>query len=217
MVIGTVVGGFDVLLDRHEDIDLSKRVSLAGFDLTAQTKAEVFVEYHGEGWKSYFLRSFAEGYTKQSYNKKWQQYFSSIPKEVSQTTVEKKVIIPDSVRLNYYLVKDEIVFNVIRSLLNWDSYYFIKAINSTFKAMGRAWGILKNDYPGSFTPAINHELLKKVIQFKNDKEVALDSNLRFVNQDESILYVMNIEKNEFINFSNFKTINAILDQRTIKK
>lgn len=211
------VGGFDVLLDRHEDIDLSKRVSLAGYELCAQTKAIANVEYHGEGWKSYFIRSFSEGLTKESYNKKWQQYFSSIPAKVETSAPKKKGLIPDSLRLNYYLVKDEIIFNTLRSILYWDSYYFLKAINSTFKASGRAWGILNNGYKGSFIPSYKKELLTKTIEFKNDKSVSLDSSLRFVNQDGSILYVMNIEKNEFINFSNFSAFNDILNQRTTKK
>lgn len=207
------VGGFDVLLERHEDIDLSKRVSLAGYDLTAQSKAVAQVEYHGEGWKSYFMRSLSEGYTKQSYNQKWQQYFRSLKHE-GPAVASRKPIIPDSVRLNYYLVKDEIVFNVLRSIINCDSYFFLKAINSTFKATGRALGIMLNDYKGVFTPKYQESVLNKSIVFQNNEKVILDSNLRFVNQDNDILYVMNIEKNDFLKFTSFKALNGILNQRT---
>nr|BDT30077.1 glycosyltransferase [Bacteriovorax sp. HI3] len=210
------VGGFDVLLERHEDIDLSKRVSLAGYDLTAQTQAVAHVEYHGEGWGSYFMRSLSEGYTKQSYNKKWQQYFTTLNHNEAPEGPVKKPLIPDSIRLNYYLVKDEIVFNVIRSLIKWDSYYFLKAINSTFKATGRALGILKNDYRGRFEPRYQQNVLNKSIVFQNNQKINLDTNLRFINQDNEILYVMNIEKNDFLKFNNFKALNGILDQRTIQ-
>lgn len=71
-----LVGGFDEALERHEDIDLARRVSYSGYALASAEKARAHVIYHGEGWLSYFKRSFDDGFTKIDYNRKW-----SLPQE----------------------------------------------------------------------------------------------------------------------------------------
>ncbi len=66
-----LVGGFDVELERHEDIDLARRVCYSGYYLASAEKGVAHVIYHGEGWASYFWRSFQDGFTKIDYNRKW--------------------------------------------------------------------------------------------------------------------------------------------------
>lgn len=244
-----LVGGFDVLLERHEDIDLAKRVCLAGYDLVAVMEAKAFVEYHGEGWWSYFVRSYSEGYTKQSYNTKWIQYYSSNPTigvsapvpgllnpEMPVGKPVKKPIDYSALKANMWLVREEIVYNVLRSVVRFDTYYFLKAINSSFKSVGRAWGIIKNHYPGEFTPKYKTELVDRSILVKEKFEVKIDDhvrfviqegeikvneNIRFVMQDDDILYALNIKKNEFVNFGNIElykevlNVREILNQRTV--
>ncbi len=210
------VGGFDVLLERHEDIDLAKRVSLAGFDLVAVSESKAFVEYHGEGWWSYFVRSFSEGFTKQSYNDKWSQYFSSVTVTSSEKNEEKKSEKNHSLanlKLNLHMVADEIVLNVLRAILSFDIYYFLKAVNSSFKSAGRLWGMLKNTYPGKFTVKYRYDLLKRSIFLERNIEIKIDENIRFVIQDNEILYALNIQKNEILNFNSFNTFRQVLNHR----
>lgn len=214
------VGGFDVLLERHEDIDLAKRVCVAGYDLVVVSEARAYVEYHGEGWWSYFIRSFSEGYTKQSYNSKWSQYFANISAtavsvpatSVSEEKNEKNLAF-SALKLNLHMVTDEIFFNALRAIISLDTYYFLKALNASFKASGRIWGILKNDYPGNFVATYKKDLLDRSIFLKNDVEVKIDENIRFVVHHDEILYALNIHKNEIINFNNFQTFRKILNNR----
>lgn len=214
------VGGFDVLLERHEDIDLAKRVCVAGYDLVVVSEVRAYVEYHGEGWWSYFLRSFSEGYTKQSYNSKWSQYFASVPSTAALTPVvgggeekNEKNLAFSALKLNLHMVADEIFFNTLRAIISFDTYYFLKALNASFKASGRIWGILKNDYPGNFVAAYKKDLLDRSIFLKNDVEIKIDENIRFVIHHDEILYALNIHRNEIVNFSNFQTFRKILNNR----
>lgn len=219
------VGGFDVLLERHEDIDLSKRVCLAGYDLVAVKESRAHVEYHGEGWWSYFVRSYSEGYTKESYNAKWHQYFSSIGKEegnLPEVLSRQKKTRLNGLKRNYYSLKnnlrmfvDEIGFNILRGLVRFDSYYLLKAVNSSFKSYGRARGILKNGYSGKFEARYRPELLERAIVFKNNYQIPIDKNMRFIIQDNEILYALNIEKNDFVNFDNFPLFKVLLNQRSL--
>lgn len=65
------VGGFDEELERHEDIDLSRRVFHAGFPVKSSPQAFSEVFWHGEGWSDFYLRSIAHGKTLVDYDKKW--------------------------------------------------------------------------------------------------------------------------------------------------
>lgn len=215
------VGGFDVLLERHEDIDLAKRVCLAGFDLVAAKESIAHVEYHGEGWWSYFVRSYSEGYTKQSYNAKWLQYFSSLPKDIEVTSPMIKTHESEtkrdytSLKNNIRMFVDEICFNILRGFISFDFHYFLKAINSSFKSAGRVHGILKNGYAGKFEAKVRQDLLDRSIVLKNNYEIKIDKNMRFVIQDNEILYALNIEKNDFVNFDSFPLFKELLNQRSI--
>jgi glycosyltransferase involved in cell wall biosynthesis len=74
------IGGFDVNLVRHEDIDLSRRVLMHGHSLGTSERAIANVIYHGDGWWDYLQRAFAEGYFKVRYLKKWKNIKIVTPK-----------------------------------------------------------------------------------------------------------------------------------------
>lgn len=73
------LGGFDEALERHEDIDLSKRASLISTKFHYVAKARAFVHYHDQGWWSYAVRAFREGMTKVDYLAKWEQMLKGQP------------------------------------------------------------------------------------------------------------------------------------------
>ncbi len=212
------VGGFDVLLERHEDIDLAKRVSIAGFDLVAASQAIAYVEYHGEGWLSYFIRSFSEGYTKQSYNKKWQQYFSSFTPSVNENHGRKnKSILSSDFKNNLAMAMDEIGYSFLKFVVEFDSYYFFKSINATFKAFGRIYGIYQNDYQGHFTPRFCQKYINRMIMLKDGEVINLDPDYRYVFQDGAILYSINIRTNEFTRFENFQGVEKIFRHQVLSE
>jgi len=64
------VGGFDSYLTRHEDIDLSKRISFIGGRLVSVPLAISHVSFDGSYFE-YVKRSFFHGYYKTLYWKKW--------------------------------------------------------------------------------------------------------------------------------------------------
>jgi glycosyltransferase involved in cell wall biosynthesis len=66
------LGGFDELLERHEDIDLSKRASLLNIAIDYVPEARALVHYHDQGWPAYWSRAFVEGTTKIDYFAKWE-------------------------------------------------------------------------------------------------------------------------------------------------
>ena len=120
------VGGFDPFLIRHEDIDLSKRVFLAGYHLAINEKARAFVSYHDIGWASYLKRSFDDGYTKIHYFTKWNQYYQS-------ATRGKR-------NLKY------VYFDLIRPLgfflKTMETYYLLQSLNSLLKILGQIAGMM---------------------------------------------------------------------------
>lgn len=68
------VNGFDENLNRHEDIDLSKRISINGHHFTASLTARAFVAWQGSGWIDYLGRSFEVGLCKKSFDEKWNSH-----------------------------------------------------------------------------------------------------------------------------------------------
>jgi glycosyltransferase involved in cell wall biosynthesis len=64
------LGGFDLDLPRHEDIDLSKRAFLAGGKLLSVPEARSYVSFNG-GTSLYLKRSFLHGFYKTLYWQKW--------------------------------------------------------------------------------------------------------------------------------------------------
>lgn len=131
------VGGFDIQLRRHEDIDLSRRVLLSGYDLAAVPDAEAHVIFNGEGWPSYFIRSFQDGFTKSIYLAKWKnQLFQSDLTGQSNASM-------------FY---DEVIKNFFRSFYFKDSYYLLKSLNALLKSLGRIFSLFssaKKGFPSS--------------------------------------------------------------------
>jgi glycosyltransferase involved in cell wall biosynthesis len=205
------VEGFDTNLERHEDIDLSKRLSLAGYDLAAKSDAIALVEYHGEGWISYFKRTFREGFTKNAYNEKWGIIFAKLSKEEATNAPSKKSFTKiEKMKLNIYLVIDEIIINIFKSVLYIDFYFLIKAINSIFKSLGRIFGVMYCPYRGVPMVKMNENLLKRKVNSQEDIKLELDDGIRFVYVDNDLSYMINIFTSDFFNLSNFKSLRKIL-------
>lgn len=123
-------GGFDPHLNRHEDIDLSKRVILCGFDLALSLDSKAHVIYNGSGWISYFMRSFEDGYYKGDYLHKWKGWLFT-----SETAVAES---------NLRMFCSEVPMNILRSAMKLDLYYSLKAVNSMMKSLGRLVRALKS-------------------------------------------------------------------------
>jgi glycosyltransferase involved in cell wall biosynthesis len=122
-------GCFDLLLMRHEDIDLSKRIVFAGYDLTTMSNAKAEVIYNGSGWCSYFLRSFSEGFTKVDYLRKWKGLLFSVESPYNKTILK--------------LFYEEVIISLLHSFRTCDSYYLIRSFNAMLKSMGRIIGNFK--------------------------------------------------------------------------
>ncbi len=121
------VGGFDPCLTRHEDIDLSKRVFLAGYDLAITEKARAYVSYHDIGWGSYLRRSFADGYTKIDYFAKWNQYNQGAKRG----------------KRNLKYVYLDLIKPLGLFFMTFESYFFLKALNSFLKTLGQLTGMIR--------------------------------------------------------------------------
>lgn len=115
-------GGFDPELDRHEDIDFSKRVMLSGFDLASVPEARARVIFNGSGWGAYFKRTFEDGYSKQEYLQKWRDYLFAGKGN-------------QSLRVTMFL--NEVLLSFLKGILKCERYYFLRSLNSAIKAMGQ--------------------------------------------------------------------------------
>lgn len=121
------VGGFDPFLIRHEDIDLSKRVFMAGFHLAFTEKAVANVSYHDVGWMSYLKRSFADGYTKIDYFYKWSQYYQASKRGQKN--------------LKYFYL--DLIHPLFLFIKTFDFYHLLRALNSALKVVGQLMGSVK--------------------------------------------------------------------------
>ncbi len=201
-----LVGGFDGALERHEDIDLSRRVSYSGYYLASAEKAQASVIYHGEGWASYFKRSFADGYTKIDYIRKWSlpqkwlgldedsHYFQRVEgerKSEHQVSGRIKDLFPKKPRKEkksftpfhyaWWAIRDlsSALFNFLKS---FDPYFILLFINHVCKLTGRVLGPLRarrHDGPLELKMAAPEIRLKKVF-VKNGQPYFLKPTLRFV-------------------------------------
>jgi glycosyltransferase involved in cell wall biosynthesis len=111
------VGAFDTRLKRHEDIDLSKRFVLAGYDLVIIPKAIAQKD-------ELTVKSFEEGFTKVKYLNKWKNFWflNSSDKNVWE----------------YF--QEEVVSNIMRYIQHRNSFYLSSAMASLFKSAGRVCG-----------------------------------------------------------------------------
>jgi glycosyltransferase involved in cell wall biosynthesis len=121
-------GGFDTSLIRHEDIDFSKRVLLAGYDLASVPDAKAQVIFNGLGWSDYFGRTFEDGYMKQDYLLKWQDFLFKNEEGTNPSLI--------------MMFSDEVFMNAMRGIIKGERYYFLKALNSVIKSTGRMAKIL---------------------------------------------------------------------------
>ncbi len=127
------VKGFDIYLERHEDIDLSRRAFLYGQSISCSTDATAHVIFHGESWLDYFKRSFDDGYYKGAYLEKWE----GMPLTIKNVTPNKKI---DFVKWFLSQFKNVIVNLSFHELL-------VLLLNAT-NAYGRFYGRIHYFYPG---------------------------------------------------------------------
>ncbi|MBC7715162.1 MAG: glycosyltransferase family 2 protein [Rhizobacter sp.] len=182
------VDGFNVHLERHEDIDLAKRVFLSGYNLASSESAEAMVIFHGDGWWDYFKRSFADGFYKYKYTYRWAEYYtaSGLP-HVNQN---KK---PASTLLNqarYYLGK---------AFEEEEFFWFVKIGLMLFNAAGRISGMIWYK--------INNYHLKRLQTFK----LVSSSAPQFIFFDDGH-YQINLANNELLDFTHNLPANKITDE-----
>lgn len=130
----TDVGGFDVCLSRHEDIDLSKRVSGAGYHLVGVDYAKAYVSYHDVGWVSYFLRTFRDGFTKNRYLYKHRLKYKIIDLNENKRVKENQVL--DSlILINIALTK-----SLLQVIFKLSLFHLIVFLNNCVQILGRIAG-----------------------------------------------------------------------------
>lgn len=143
------VKGFDPFLERHEDIDLSKRVLFSGYNLKAIPEAIAYVHFHGEGWMDYFKRAFRHGFTKCAYWKKWNKLShtpkgNSTPQKVDTAIKHQDINLIDYSKINgaiqiSYVIKDFTRY-LLSAIFKWDFYYLIKIAEQVCISTGRLAG-----------------------------------------------------------------------------
>lgn len=201
-----LVGGFDEALERHEDIDLARRVSYSGYLLASAERAQAHVIYHGEGWLSYFKRSFSDGLTKIDYARKWgagveflggekdQSYMDSF--ERTDTDPLKKVIPTKNLKKDK---KEGIKTIGLVTMIKWalkdlarslwrfirfqDTHHLFDFINQIFRLAGRVVGpfLRKPLHSGKVQIRLcSPEKRLKKITLGNGKVCFLKPSLRFV-------------------------------------
>lgn len=143
-----VTKGFDEKLKRHEDIDLSKRTYNYGYPISMVLEAKAFVMPNTETIIQYLYREFDHGFTKASYNKKWEIYkkrpsFSHKNKFItnfSQKESHKENHTKSSLAYIYFLLLNSLcviirTFGIITGLLFKKEYTLLKqgSLNSNAK------------------------------------------------------------------------------------
>lgn len=126
------IGGFDVHLERHEDIDLSRRAYFYGKSIACSTEAVAHVIFHGESWSDYFKRSFDDGYYKGAYLKKW----SNMPLTLDECLPSQK---REFIKWIYA--------QLLKSFKNKSVHDFLVLLLSMTNAYGRLYGRLNYYYP----------------------------------------------------------------------
>jgi glycosyltransferase involved in cell wall biosynthesis len=193
------VKGFDEQLERHEDIDLSRRVVIMGYDLASTDLATANVVYHGSGWLSYFARSFRHGLTKKDYLSKWSKYsyINNRPKNNNESNLDEKLesSTAKSEGYNYNITAalDETVGNLIRTIIHLDFYYFLSFISCTCVILGKVWGIFFRKSQLELNFEVGHELSNRVMTV-NGIEYKHNSNFRYIFNKEKTAY-FDIETN----------------------
>lgn len=217
-----LVKGFDSELERHEDIDLARRVCYSGYYLAAAEKGVAHVIYHGEGWSSYFWRSFQDGYTKIDYNRKWslpqkwlgteedEAFYERAAKERECSSVHReevseriKDLFPKKPRKEkghfnplfyvWWSLRD-LGSAVWNYLKTLDTHFLFLFINHVCKLTGRVLGPLraKKHFAPLEIPMASPEIRLQEIRVKSGKPYFLKPTLRFVLLTSKI-YIVDLE------------------------
>ncbi|GAB4404439.1 MAG: hypothetical protein OHK0056_00660 [Bacteriovoracaceae bacterium] len=193
------VHGFDVNLERHEDIDLSRRVCISGWDLISSSQSIANVMFHGDGWLDYFKRSFADGYYKNLYVDKWKKY-SFIENEESVNPVSKKFL--QNPKKNFkdfypWLAIKYAVLDLINLFLRLQPFLAIKILNDILKILGRL-ASLNIKYRGPRLVLSTHKNFPQKRSLKIEgKEYQISKNFRFIFLDERF-YLFDVKANQFV-------------------
>lgn len=212
----SLVGGFDHRLERHEDIDLSKRVCLSGHDLAASSLAVARVYYHGVGWGSYLMRSYEEGKTKTEYLQKWKKYIPSKKlDQVKVSTVEqlpvRKLFFMEISEQNIInikvLIKTFILYPVI-GLFCFQPFYLQKSLVNLFGIFGRFSGLFNKKSWNEWKIDLSDS-----IKLRNYKMGDISTSLeeyRFIFVDESPYFVIECSSMQVTPVANLAFLTHIL-------
>lgn len=176
------VGGFESTLIRHEDIDLSKRICVAGYDLALASKAECYVQFHGEGWGDYFARAWLHGFYKNDYIARWSEGIN-VEGEIDfpvETGEHKKVFKKMSYANSWWAIKNIVKFT-LKSIIKRDSYWFILMLLDVVKIVGQLRGHYRREM---FKPVIVKLLPKekriRKVKLSMEREITLADNIRII-------------------------------------
>lgn len=187
------VGGFEARLIRHEDIDLSKRICVAGYDLALSDRAKCYVQFHGEGWRDYFKRSYLHGFYKNDYIARWSQGIKiegELEKPV-ETDSHKKVFKKQSYANSWWAVRNIVKFLTL-AFIKKDNYWIKLLLVDLFRICGQLKGHRRRS---SFTPVINKllplEKRRRIVKINNN-EIELSRHIRVIRTPSP--YVFSIER-----------------------
>ena|GEM_PF-1792449 len=226
------VGGFDVMLERHEDIDLSRRVLYAGYNLVAVSSSVAHVTYHGSGWLSYFKRTFDDSFTKNDYLNKWNKI--SQEKPVQDKKVKKTAHLETSrpsdlvglqpppfvaaLRKKVGMVLDEVLGNFLAYILCFQSFYALQGINACIKVFGRLVGPLRRDPFKSKNFKVKRDLISnRKIVFPSGEKGKISENLRFVVMGSGSIYAIDVSGHKVLNLSQFPFVVQSLQDEIFKE
>lgn len=203
------VNGFESRLIRHEDIDLSKRLCVAGYDLALAPKAKCHVQFHGEGWLDYFKRSYLHGFYKNDYIARWQQgiKIEGGTDRQPEASEHRKVFKKQSFANSWWAIKNIIKFSLL-SIFKLDSYWFKLMLMDVVKIIGQLRGHYRRKM---FAPVVVKllpaELRKRVVDIGGGREIELSSTIRVIRTPSP--YVLDINKGMALELSRNNGLAAV--------
>lgn len=225
------VEGFDEMLERHEDIDLSRRVLYAGYHLAAESSSVAHVTYHGAGWPSYFKRTFDDSFTKQDYINKWKKITledrandkSEVKAELGKDDTETDLVglqpppFVVDMRKKVGMVLDEVLGNFIAYIVSFQMFYALQGINACIKVLGRLLGPLRPDPFRDRKLKVNRQLLSgREVKFPSGEVSKISENLRFIVMASGSLYAIDVSNHKVLNLSQFPFVIQTLQDELFK-
>lgn len=224
------VDGFDERLERHEDIDLSRRVLYAGYNLVAVSSSVAHVTYHGSGWPSYFKRTFDDSFTKHDYLNKWKKLSPEITGPSKEENIEKNMVSPQNdlvglqpppfvvdIRKKIGMVLDEVLGNFLAYIVSFQSFYALQGLNACIKVFGRLVGPLRPDPFEKGKVQVKKDLVVgRKITFPSGESGDISQNLRFVITSTGSIYAIDVLEHRVLNLSQFPFVIQSLQDELFK-